>query len=393
MSSVRLSLPLLLVACGTPLDPAKPSAKGQDTDEETTDTGPVETDPDGDFVFGDQILDLDLELSEASLEALAAEPTEDVPAGLIFADERWEVALKLKGSSSFRDMSEKASFKIDVHEYNEEQRFFGIKRLTLNNMIQDPTMASERLSYGLHALVGAPAPRHGYARVRVNGELFGLYTVVETMDEQLLERLFPGDDEGNLYEGGYGGDFNEGCAPLFTQQEGEDESRADLSALIEELLAAGPEELLPLIEARFDAEALFDLWAVELLSSNDDAYTTLGNNFLIYYAPVADRWTMLPWGADQAFAGAPGLPPIQGALALRCAEEPACAAALDARITRAISVWEGEGFADWATSEADRIEGDCRADPRSEWGDYGCRDALAALRAWVRERPGAARGR
>jgi hypothetical protein len=28
-----------------------------------------------------------------------------------------------------------------------------VKRLTLNSMIQDPTMASERLSYRLHALV------------------------------------------------------------------------------------------------------------------------------------------------------------------------------------------------------------------------------------------------
>ncbi len=393
MSTLRLSLLSVLVACGTPLDPAKPRAETPDSGEVPADTGPIDTDPEGDFLFADQIVDLELELSAASLAALAEEPREDVPAGLIFAGERWEVALKLKGSRSFRDLSEKASFKIDVQEYDDEQRFFGIKRLTLNSMIQDPTMASERLSYRLHALVGAPAPRHGYARVRVNGELFGLYALVETMDEQLLERIFPGDAEGNLYEGGYGGDFAEGCAPLFTQQEGEDESRADLSALIEELLAASPEALLPTLEARFDAEALFDLWAVELLTSNDDAYTTLGNNFLVYHAPAADRWTMLPWGADQAFAGEPGLPALQGALAVRCAADPACAAALDARVERAIGVWEAEGFADWAVSEADRIEADCRADPRSEWGDYGCRDALEALRAWVRERPRVARDR
>lgn len=387
-----LLLPLL-VACGSPLDPAKPAPDPADSGADPVDSGPVETDPDGDFVFGDQILDLDLELSEASLASLAEDPREDVPAGLGFAGERWEVGLKLKGSRSFRDLSEKASFKIDVHEYNEEQRFFGIKRLTLNNMIQDPTMASERLSYRLHALVGTPAPRHGYARVRVNGELFGLYTLVETMDEQLLARVFPGDDQGNLYEGGYGGDFTEGCAPLFTQQEGEDESRADLSALIDELVAASPEALLPTLEARFDLEALLDLWAVELISSNNDAYATLGNNFLVYHAPGADRWTMLPWGADQAFAGEPGLPALQGALAERCAAAPDCAAALDARVERALGVWEEAGFADWAVSEADRIEADCRADPRSEWGDYGCRDALAALRDWVRARPAAARQR
>jgi hypothetical protein len=386
---------LLLLACGTPLETADTSTDTgaadsgapDSADTDTPDTGPVDTDEDGDFLFGDRTLDFTIELDDASVSALAAEPYEEVPATFRFQDDTWEVGLRLKGTRSFRTLDEKAAFKIDFHEWDEEARFYGFKRLTLNNMIQDSTMSSEHVSYYLHGLLGHPAPRHGYARVTVNGAPYGLYGIVEGVDDDFLERRFTDDDEGNLYEGGYGGDFAEGCAPLFEQKEGTDTSLADLDALIDEVLASTPETFPDLLERHFDTDALLDVWAVELVSSNDDAYSTLGNNFFVYHAP-SGGWTMIPWGADQAFDGdEPMFSNVNGKLAERCLESGTCREQLEARVSNVLSVWEQAGVSDWVAAETARIEDDCRSDPRSEWGDYGCRDALAALRSWVDGRP------
>ena len=95
----------------------------------------------------------------------------------------FEVGVRLKGGlGSFRGLEGKAAFKVKVDEYVDGQTFFGLEKLTLNNMVQDPSMVHETLAYELFRSLGVPASRTGYAFVRVNGESFGLYLNVETLD-------------------------------------------------------------------------------------------------------------------------------------------------------------------------------------------------------------------
>ena len=385
----------LLTACGTPLDPPVVADTASTIDSAAEDTAEVIVDDEGEFLYGPATLDLAIELDAEALAALTADPREDVHATLRFRDESWDVGLHLKGGvGSFRDMSSKAAFKIDTREWDDAApTFYGVRRLTLNNMIQDASMSAEHASYRLHAIAGNIAPRHGYARVTVNGELFGLYGVVETVDEAFLERHFAGDDEGNLYEGGYGADIEQGRAPNFDQKEGDDETRADLVALIDALTGASDANFLTTLETYFDVDALLNVWAVEVITGNADGYVSLANNFFVYHAPNADRWTMLPWGTDQSFIG-DRLPTdaAYGVLAQRCDAIPACRARFEARIDAVLAIWEQEDLPAWVRAESARIEDDCRRDPRSLFGDYGCRDAIAAMNAWVAARPGIVRG-
>lgn len=376
----------LLLACGHPLDSGDSDSgatAGWDFDDEA-------------WLYGDRTLDFDIELDQAALDALAAAPKDNVHATFSWEGESYDVGLHLKGSEagSFRDLSKKASFKIDFHEWNPDQRFHDVKRLTLNNMIQDGTMSHEHTVYWLMRDLGVPAPRHGYARVTVNGELFGLYSLPESMDEQFINQGFPEDDAGNLYEGGYGGDLKSGREANFTLQEGDETTTADLTELIAAVQAAPANGALPMIQANFEADDLFHQWAVELVAADIDGYSTAANNFLIYHAPIAGRWSMIPWGPDQALETDQGLYIEEssfggsiGELTRRCHADAACMDALDAAITDVLTSWEGGAFYDFVDTETARIEADCRADPRSEWGDYGCRDAQAALRDWVRARP------
>ena len=84
----------------------------------------------------------------------------------------------------------KAAFKLKLAHTVKGQRFLGLKTLTLNNMVQDPSMVHELLAYEAFRAVGIPAPRTGYAFVRVNGADYGVYLNVETLDDVSLPRWF-----------------------------------------------------------------------------------------------------------------------------------------------------------------------------------------------------------
>jgi hypothetical protein len=376
---------LLLLACGTPLAPPD-TGTPPDLD---LDAGP------GDFLYTtDAILAFDLEIDDEALVALDTAPRDDAHATFGFREESYEVALHLKGSESgsFRPLSGKPSFKIDFHEWDPDATFHGVRRLTLNNMVQDPSMSAEHAAYRLLSELDVPGPRHGYATVTLNGEAHGLFGIVETMDEQFVNRTWPDDDGGDLLEGGYGADVGVGLATLFDVKE--DGDTADATEQLDEMIAAfaaatDDDAFLTFFETWFDADEALRDWAWELAIADEDGYTTLANNFLLYRAPVEGRWHFVGWGPDQSMVTDLDVhTPLVGALAARCGAVPTCRAELDDAVAEVLGVWEEIDLASFVDTETRRIEEDCRQDPRSEWGDYGCRDAQEALRAWVAARPG-----
>lgn len=122
-----------------------------------------------------------------------------------------DVGVRLKGGiGSFRPLSQKAAFKLKFDELVDDQTFFGLEKLTLNNMVQDPTMVHETLAYETFRALGVPASRTGYAFLRVNGVPFGLYLNIEALDSVALPRWFT--STRHLYEGAYGTDVTPGGA-------------------------------------------------------------------------------------------------------------------------------------------------------------------------------------
>ncbi len=413
---------LLLAACTSPDDggasdddSARPAdtAGDDDTDnaDDTASGDPcaslppgVHTDSDdAGFLFTDgavtpTVFAFCVGLDDAALAGLAVDPETYTEATLTFGGETWTVGLRLKGSpsGSFRTLDEKASFKIKMHEYDPDQRLYGRKRLTLNCMIQDGSMLSEHASYFLFGAAGIPAPRHGYANVYVNGTLYGLYGVVETMDEEFLNRAFPDAPDGNLYEGGYGGDLYSGREDNFTVQEttGETEDTSDLTALIDAVEDASVNgDALGVLDAWFERDAVLTMWAVELVTGDADAYTTRANNFLLYHPTSDAPWVMIPWGPDQAFWRYGSATPVDvtgeldGRLAALCRAQPACSIALDDAIVDVLAVWEREDLRAYTATTAAGIADDCFADPRSSWGSYGCLTAQEETLAWIEARP------
>ncbi len=330
---------------------------------------PEDTDADAFYAEG-TLHDIHLSIPESGRASLALNPKGFVPGTFRYNGRTWPVEIRLKGTTTFRPLSGKAAFRVDFDNVDPDARFHGRKRLTLNSMLQDSSMLHEHVAYWLYRHRGVPAPRHTFARVWLDDELYGLYGVVETMDEQLLDRVLPDDEDGNLYEANLA-DFHVGDERKYELEEtgGLAEPYLDLEALTAAIAAAPPAAYLDALDATFDLDALLRMMAIDIVSGNVDGYTRLRNNYMVYNAVESGRWYLLPWGHDQSFQWHQGVAPytdLHGHLAERCGASPACTARLTTEIEALLVDWEDGAFATMVSDATSLVQADCGDDPRAE---------------------------
>lgn len=113
------------------------------------------------------------------------------------------VAIRAKGNTSLTQVqsygNDRYSFKIEFDHYDSTTTYYGLDKLSLNNIIQDNTYMKDYLAYQMMREAGADAPLCSYVQVFVNGEEWGLYLAVEGVEESFLQRNY-GNDYGELYK-------------------------------------------------------------------------------------------------------------------------------------------------------------------------------------------------
>lgn len=255
------------------------------------------------------VAEIDFTLPPESRQKLEAEPeTEEYQHAAVTVKVAGQtinladVGFRLKGGhGSFRDLDGKAAIKVKFKEFG-GPKLLGLKKLTLNNMVQDPSMVHETLTYELFRAMGLPAPRTGYASVRINDTLYGTYLNLETYDDVMLPRFFPNTQ--HLYEADAAGtDVRTGEAATFEIDEG-DGPITDLEALIE---AVNDDEgdWSDNVSPFADLDEMTRAWAVERYVSHWDGYAgTVApfrpNNYYLH-SDEAGVFTTLPWGTDQTW--------------------------------------------------------------------------------------------
>ena len=111
------------------------------------------------------------------------------------------VGVRYKGNSSYNAVHRKGdrklpfNIKID-HVVDDQELPGGYDKIKLSNGFRDPSFVREVLGYEI-ARIYMPASRANFAQVYVNGEYLGVYTSVESVDKQFLERRF-GEKDGVL---------------------------------------------------------------------------------------------------------------------------------------------------------------------------------------------------
>lgn len=364
-----ITLAVLLAGCGEIVSDLNPfdDVGGKD-DPPVGDTGP---EPQGDapgagFPFADdKVFEIELTLAPSSVDTLDYEG-DYVPATLSFAGYEAETGVRLKGAGTFEDLDGKPSLKLNFGAFTPGATFLGNERLTLNSMKFDRTKLREAVAYRVYGQLGVPAPLHGYAHLTINGENYGLYSIVETLDENFLDRAYPGDGNGNLYDSTFvAADLTVAGLPAFDLQEGDAAAGyTDIQALVGALDSGN---FWDVFQKHFDVEATLSFLAVDLASPNWDGYSRNTNNFLVYHATVADRWTIVPWGQDSAFYGGGLLyGGVRARIATACQNDASCRPLLEARIRDVLAVWDEEDLHGWATETAALIDPVCQADPRKQ---------------------------
>jgi hypothetical protein len=259
---------------------------------------------------------IDLQLPQTSVEALEAEPEGDyqpgtfsvapsdgTPDGVGSFSTPQAMEIRLKGSASFRDISEKAAFKI---KFPKTGPFLGLRKMTLNNMVEDPSMTHETLSYTLHRALGVPAARTGFAYLRLNGEDFGVYMNVENYDNVAMAKKFGSfdNDVQHVYEGENGTDVKPELLGKFEIDEGPDEI-TDLEELSAAVNETGPEPWSAVVGPHADLKEMTRMWAAEKYSGQFDGYAggpavDHPNNYFLATGPDG-LFRMLPWGQDETW--------------------------------------------------------------------------------------------
>lgn len=358
---------LLLVGCVAPSPSPGPGSDLSEPDtvvpEPEPEVVPPEPDPEpegppsSDFLFADGVVNtLALELDDAALQSLAETPDVWVSATFVYGEERYEpVAVRLKGNGSFQPIDQKPSFKVKFDEYDEDLRFYGLERLVLNNMANDATQVHERVAHRLYRESGVPDVRAGHGWVLVNDEPYGLYSVVDNIDGDFLERWYP-EPDGPMWEM-FDVDFLPEDIVRFEHETGVDD-RAVLDA-IAQVLAVPEDGDWTALQDYVDADSFLRYFAVSAVIGQFDAYpySFPGDDVHVYLHPRDNKLDFIPHGTDEAFED-PFRPIdyLYGRLATACLDAPACRDRWAAEVWDVQALSETIDLAGYAEQVLDEIE-------------------------------------
>jgi hypothetical protein len=223
------------------------------------------------------------------------------------------VAIRARGYGSRNES--KPNIKVDTNKYAPAQELHGYKTLVLNADIQDPTLLREKLAFDVFRAMGIPTPLLSYARLTVNGEYWGAYTLVEPVTKPFLRRTLH-EDGGNLFD--YDWTFRYGLEflgsdpglyfpiPFQPQTHEDDLDPSGFINFIRAINEASDAAFVATASSYLDVDEFLTYVAVENAIAETDGM--LGewqiNNFYLYQYQGAQRFVFIPWDKDTSFQGA-----------------------------------------------------------------------------------------
>ncbi len=237
-----------------------------------------------------------------------------------FNNRLWsKVGIRFKGNSSLTNTYEiglkKFSFKLDFDQFEDEfpeiknQRFYGFKQLNLKNNFNDASFIREKVSSDLFADFGVVSSKTSFCQVFLDyGEgpqYFGLYTLVEEIDDTLIETQFESEDE-NLYkpEGG-ASTFAEGTFDIAEMNKKDKNKDYNDVQQLNKILNSNARTKnyenwkLQLADV-FDVPAFIKWLAANTVMQNWDTYGNSTHNYYLYHNSQSGKLQWIPWDNNEA---------------------------------------------------------------------------------------------
>ncbi|MCK0189163.1 CotH kinase family protein [Arenibacter sp. F20364] len=245
-----------------------------------------------------------------------------VPSDIMYNGKEWyRVGVRFKGNSSLQSSWTsgilKLSFKLDFDEFEDQypqidnQRFYGFKKLSLKNNYNDKSMLREKVATDVFRDAGIASSHAAFYTVYVDHgdgpQYFGVYTLVEEVDDTVIDTQFS-DNDGNLYKpDGTGASFAQGTftEDVFVKKTNEDEAdfsdvQSVFAALHSSERTTDPATWRADLESVFDTDTFLKYLAVNTVIQNWDTYGRMTHNYYLYNNPDTEKLSWIPWDNNEA---------------------------------------------------------------------------------------------
>ncbi len=219
------------------------------------------------------------------------------------------IGVRFKGNSSYHAYPGlKKSFKLDIDEYVGSQEIEGLDKLNLNNGFLDPSFVREKAAYELADAMGLAVCRTNFAALYINGSYWGLYSLIEQLDQEFIESRWGASEDGNLWKGEPFGSLeylgaNE--SSYYNSYELKtNETINDWSALVEmadTLNNIAPASLQSELHNVMDASSAMAMLAMDIFTVNLDSYIGRCANFYFYHRDLDSRMVFTKWDMNEAW--------------------------------------------------------------------------------------------
>jgi hypothetical protein len=225
------------------------------------------------------------------------------------------VGFRLRGNSS--RVSKKKSFKISFNEYVSGRRYQGVKKINLNGQHNDPTLIREKLFYDIWKNAGMMERRTSFVRMYINQAYYGLYTNLEEMDKDWLQKVY-GEKSGNLYKCTWPADLvylgtdqqtyknigsgsTTGGRAYDLQTNEEEDNYSDLVELITTLNEPVTEAFINQVSQKINIDGLLKAFAIDVACGNWDDYMYNMNNYFLYHNAKTGKFEFISYDTDNTF--------------------------------------------------------------------------------------------
>jgi spore coat protein H len=262
--------------------------------------------PGADIFEKDVVLAIEISLSDEELKQLNRDNRKYARATVKEGSTTWSnVGIHLKGAAgSFRGFDDKPALTLHFSKFTPDQKFHGLKKIHLNNSVQDGSYMTENICGELYRRAGVPAARASYATLTLNGRKRGLYVLKEGFEKEMLGLYFK-KTKGNLYDGGF---LREVTDQLERDQgEGDDvDNCADLKALAKAAQEQDAAKRFAALKQALDMDRFMSFAALQVITWDWDGYLMNRNNYRVFHDMDSEKMVFIPHGMDQMFWQADG---------------------------------------------------------------------------------------
>ncbi|ORX44694.1 hypothetical protein BCR36DRAFT_334320 [Piromyces finnis] len=208
-----------------------------------------------------------------------------------------------------------------------DKKFLGRKSVKLRAMASDPTLIREKLSTELYKAVGIPVQEGTYARLFINGDIYGLYLIIDGFSKKWVSGYVHGDakkDIGISYKlyakipqypdlKYISDDYNDYTRFYIPDEyEDKDVDENNLATKYSHIIdftkkfndwVNTPERPVKKLGSFFNIEAVLRLMVIDTLILALDNFWLRLSNAAVYYNPDHNNYVILPYDFDKVLNG------------------------------------------------------------------------------------------